>query len=157
MIRLRQVQTVVALALAGSSAPVHAMPGGTAGFCAELERTIAAVVLGETATLERNSARPPGFGFRYGCSVQGSGWFCHQSLAPPTLSLSGLAEDVSHCRPALVRAGSSTPDHTLFEGAGVRILIMESGAPRAHVGRIITFSIEPRRTGQTQAKRSEQR
>ena len=150
MTRMRLCQIVVTLAAVAPAAQARAVPDRTAIFCAELERVIQAIDLGDPTALERSRARPPGFGFRYGCGAQGRGWFCHQSLAPPGLSLNGLAESVSQCRPDLVRDGSSAPDHILFEGFGVRILIMESGAPRAHVGRIVTFSIEHRAKAQPQ-------
>lgn len=136
------------LAAAASAAPAQAIPSRTAIFCAQLERTIEAVELGDTTALERSRARPPDFGFRSRCGAQGGGWFCHQSLAPPGLSLDSLVESVSRCRAGLSRVSSSTADHVVFEGSSVRILVMESGAPRAHVGRIVTFSIEPRASRQ---------
>ena len=140
---------MIALVLAAVSGTAQAVPSRMAIFCAELERTIEAVELGDTTALERSRARQPDFGFQSRCGAQGRGWFCHQSLAPPGLSLDGLVEGVSHCRPGLSRASASRADHVVFEGPSVRILIMESGAPRAHVGRIVTFSIEPRDTRQS--------
>ena len=149
MTRLRLFGMGAMLAVAASGAPAQAIPSRMAIFCAELERTIEAVELGDPSGLERSRARPPAFGFSSGCGAQGRGWFCHQSLTPPALSLDSLVAGVSHCRPDLVRARASTADHVLFEGRSVRILIMESGAPRAHVGRIVTFSIEPRSSRQS--------
>jgi hypothetical protein len=136
--------------LAGTSA--QAIPSAAAIFCAELERTIEAIELGDTTALQRSRARPPSFGFRTGCGAQGGGWFCQQSLAPDQLSLKGLAEGVSRCRPELLRVPQRWPDAVLFEGSGLRIRIGETGAPRAHVGRIVTFSVEPQAVARPQAR-----
>ena len=139
----------MSMALAATSA--QAIPSARAIFCAELERTIEAIELGDTTALQRSRALPPSFGFRNGCGAQGGGWFCQQSLAPDQLSLKGLAAAVSHCRPALLRVPQRWPDAALFEGSGLRIRIQESGGPRAHVGRIVTFSVEPRTAGRPEA------
>ena len=94
--RLSLFRTLAPLLVAALASPAQAVPSRLAIFCAELGRTIEAVELGDTTALERSRARQPDFGFRYGCGAQGRGWFCHQSLAPPALSLASLAEGVAH-------------------------------------------------------------
>jgi len=152
MIKFPLPRITALLLAAASAAPAQAVPDAMAIFCAQLDRTIEAVELGDTTALERSRARPPDFGFRYGCNAQGGGWFCHQSLAPPGLSLGGLAAGVRHCRPDFAQIAPALPDHVLFTGRNVRIRIMESGAPRAHVGRIVTFMLEPRASGQARER-----
>jgi hypothetical protein len=126
-----------ASALSAQSVPPNRDPA----FCADLNRAIRAAERGRVATLER---RPPSFGFTQACAAQGGGWFCHQALAPPSLSFENLTAQVSACLPNASRALASGYREAVFTAGGVRMRIAESGARGAHVGRIVTFSIEPR-------------
>ena len=112
-------------------------------FCAELSRTIEAVELGKVAALGRSGAQPPSFGFSH-CTAQGRGWFCQQALAPPPLSLESLTASLLRCHPDIVRLPNDDSGYALFARGSVVLRVEESGARGAHVGRIVTFSIEPR-------------
>ena len=143
---MKQVCSLFAASLLAASAlsaqPVP--PVRDAAFCADLSRTVSAVERGRVTALEASRAASPRFGFTQPCAAQGAGWFCHQALAPPSLSFRNLVEQVSACSPEATRTLASGHSEAIFLIGGVRLRIAESGAPGAHVGRIVTLAIEPR-------------
>jgi hypothetical protein len=134
-----QVAGLILLASAPSAA--QAASAEDEHFCTELARTVEAIALGDLTSLQSGTS-PPEFGFRYGCVAQGLSWLCHQSLAPPSLSLQLLAGRVASCRPDLSRTEQNRDRLVLFEGPGLRIRILEAGARGAHVGRIVTLLLD---------------
>lgn len=119
-------------------------------FCAELNRTVQVAQMdGDFTYLERSRAAPPYFGFRQGCRAHAAterlaaAWWCHQSLAPEELSLDSLAGRTAACLPSAVRSrGPYYNRQAIFTLPRARIVIEESGGPRAHVGLIATFRVE---------------
>lgn len=118
-------------------------------FCNALNRTVQVAQMdGDFTSLERSRAAPPHFGFRHGCRAHGAtehspaAWWCHQSLAPDELSLASLAERTAACLLNAVRSRGRWGDEAIFTLPRLRIVIEESGGPRAHVGRIVTFRVE---------------
>lgn len=118
-------------------------------FCGALERAIEiAQSDGDFSYLERSRAAPPHFGFLHGCRASAAAgstpaaWECHQSLAPDGLSLASLAGRIEGCRPDAVRTRDRGGRQAVFTLPQTRILIRESGGPRAKVGRIVTLRIE---------------
>ena len=143
-------KTIAAAAalLAGSAAaaqaPVEKRPGA---WCIGLQRVV------EAARYERgfealNEARgvPPRLGFFPGCQAnggaEGGSWFCHQQLAPETLSRDRLAAQTAHCLPQAKRTDIAGGGGTIFTLPGLRIYIEQSGGPGAHVGRVVTYVVE---------------
>ncbi len=126
------------------------MPSEQQIFCAQLNRVVQVAQMdGDFTYLERSRAAPPTFGFRQGCRAQAAterrpaAWWCHQSLAPDELSLASLSERTAACLPNAVRSrGRSYDRQAIFTLPRVRIVIDESGGPRAHVGLIATFRVE---------------
>lgn len=133
---------VAALLVASGCATTPSSRPQDAGFCQDLNRTTDAVRQGRLAALTTGRAPSPSFGFSSGCGVQGAGWFCYQALAPDALSVGGLAAQVSGCLPAARRLSTPDPMVAVFVSYGVRLEIVERGARGAHVGRIVSFSIE---------------
>jgi hypothetical protein len=133
---------MAAAALASAAAgPAQAAPAQD--FCASLNRVVqVAQTDGDFTYLERSRAMPPHFGFAYGCRAQGAAWWCHQSLAPDELSLESLAGQTAACLPNAVRTRGDWGREAIFTLPRVRVVIQESGGPRAHVGLISTFRVE---------------
>lgn len=143
-IKLARAWVAAASLLAASALSAQPpSPNRDPAFCAELQRAIRAVERGRVAALERSRARPPSFGFIYGCTAQGSGWFCHQALARPSLSIDNLVAQISACLPGAARLPGSQFREVDFVVRGVRLRIEETGGREARAGRIVTFSIEP--------------
>ncbi len=124
------------------------MPSEQQIFCAQLNRVVQVAQMdGDFTYLERGRAAPPYFGFRQGCRAQAATarlpavWWCHQSLAPEALGLASLSARTADCLPNAAR-GRSYDRQAIFTLPRVRILIEESGGPRAHVGLIATFRVE---------------
>ena len=115
-------------------------------FCRDLQRVLEVADRPEGFDqLERARPNPPSFGFMYGCRPSGASghvWLCGQNLAPETLSRDRLAASVTACRPEAKALPSRHPNSRRFRLPGVEIRIYESGGPRAHVGRSVTFLIE---------------
>ena len=137
------------LALAAAGAAQAQPPSPQQDFCAQLNRVVqVAQTDGDFFYLERSRAAPPHFGFRHGCRAHGpsasspAAWWCHQSLAPPELGLASLAGLTAACLPNAVRTRGRYGDEAIFTLPRVRIVIEESGGPRAHVGLIATFRVE---------------
>jgi hypothetical protein len=138
---------IAATALASSAAQAQP-PSPQQIFCAELNRVVQVAQMdGDFTYLERSRAAAPRFGFRHGCRAHAASprhpaaWWCHQNLAPEALSLESLAGRTQACLPNAVRSRGRYRE-ALFTLPRVRILIEESGGPRAHVGRIVTFRVE---------------
>jgi hypothetical protein len=126
-----------------------AQAGPAQDFCNALNRVVQVAQMdGDFASLERSRAAAPHFGFRHGCRAHGAGpnspaaWWCHQSLAPPELGLDSLAGQTAACLPNAVRSNGRYGDEAIFTLPRARIVIEESGGPRAHVGLIATFRVE---------------
>jgi hypothetical protein len=143
---------IVAAALTAAGSAQAEMPSAQAIFCAQLNRTVQiAQMAGDFDHLERSRAAPPYFGFRHGCRAHAAtarsaaAWWCHQSLAPDELSLESLAGRTAACLPSAVRSRGRWGDEAIFTLPRARIVIEESGGPRAHVGRIVTFRVEAAR------------
>lgn len=144
-----------AIAAAALLAPAagQAQPSTQQIFCAQLNRTVQVAQMdGDFTYLERSRAAPPDFGFRHGCRAQAaterspSAWWCHQSLAPAELGLDSFAGRVAACLPSAVRTRGPYRDEAIFTLPRARVVIQQSGGPRAHVGRIVTFRVEAVRT-----------
>lgn len=119
-------------------------------FCHDLKRVVKAASY-ETAFkhLERARAAPPLFGFRPGACRAYAGtetspaaWDCHQHLAPAHLSLDSLAAATAECLPEAEQTRGRWGREATFTLPGARILINESGGPRAKVGRIVGYRVE---------------
>lgn len=137
-----------ALALSPASAGAQEAERAQRLFCRDLKQVVAAAEDDPPFYgLERGVAAPPTLGFRPGCQVSGGGarraWFCHQTLAPPELSLAALAQRTAACLPEAKPLPASRGE-ALFALPGLRIRISERGAPRAHVGRIVSYAVETR-------------
>ena len=132
--------------LAAGSAQAQGDRDFERGFCRDLERVLDAAP--DFDTLERSRAAPPRFGFRHGCQAIAAGdtapaaWHCHQNLAPEHLSLESLATRTAACLPQAVRTKGRWGRQAIFTLPGARILIRESGGPRAKVGRIVGYRVE---------------
>jgi hypothetical protein len=118
-------------------------------FCNALNRVVQVAQMdGDFAHLERSRAGEPRFGFRHGCRAQAASerfpaaWSCHQNLAPAELGLESLTGKVGACLPSAVRSRGRYGDEAIFTLPRARIVIEQSGGPRAHVGRIVTFRVE---------------
>ena len=141
---------IVAAAALLATGSAHAQgPTAQQIFCAELNRVVQVAQMdGDFTYLERSRAAPPHFGFRHGCRADGASqgspaaWWCHQSLAPEELSLASLSALTATCLPSAVRSRGRWARQAIFTLPRVRIVIEESGGPRAHVGRIATFRVE---------------
>lgn len=116
-------------------------------FCAELMRVVETAGRGDGFhALERARGAPPRLGFDH-CFVAHAARptrYCHQTMAPDHLSLQGLSADTAACLPAAVREPSGR-DEAIFTHPDVRITMGESGGPRAHVGRILSYRVEAER------------
>jgi hypothetical protein len=133
---------ILLAALLLAAAPPKAAPADR--FCADL-RSLAAAA-------EEN----PAFGSLAGASLHsllgsycmvstpaGIAFLCTRSLAPPELATDTLVERMKLCLPgAVVTKGEYPMDSTRVEHGRIRMEISESGGPGAHVGRIVTVSIE---------------
>ncbi len=140
---------IVAAALAATGMAQAQPPSPQQIFCAQLNRTVQVAQMdGDFTYLERSRAAPPRFGFRHGCRAQAAtkrlpaAWWCHQSLAPDELSLASLSARTAACLPSAVRSRGRWGDEAIFTLPRARIVIEESGGPRAHVGLIATFRVE---------------
>ena len=141
--------TIVAAALMMTGTAQAQPPSPQQIFCAELNRVVQVAQMdGDFTYLERSRAASPDFGFRHGCRAQGAtaaspaAWWCHQNLAPEELSLASLAARTEACLPSAARSRGRYGDEAIFTLPRARIVIEESGGPRAHVGLIATFRVE---------------
>ena len=122
-------------------------PSAQAIFCAELKRVVEVAELGgDFAYLERSRAAPPRLGFRHGCRASGDAkkqyWLCGQSFAPDGMSRDSLAARVAACLPEAVRSPPTLVRDAIFSLPYARIHIAELGGPGAHVGRIVSVTVE---------------
>lgn len=129
-------------ALLGAGAAAAA-PTDSELFCHDLKRLIEAAEY-DGGFEQMYSARPapPRLGFARGCRPGARTWFCHQSLAPDSLSHDALAAGVAACLPEAKRQHDGLYRETLFTLPRARIRIEERGGPGAHVGRIVTLVVE---------------
>jgi hypothetical protein len=143
---------IMAAALLASGAAQAQRPSDQQIFCAELNRVVQVAQMdGDFTYLERSRAASPDFGFRHGCRAHEAterlpaAWWCHQNLAPEALGLESLAGRTAACLPNAVRSRGRYGREAIFTLPRVRISIQESGGPKAHVGRIVTFRVEATR------------
>lgn len=141
--------TIAAAALAATGSAQAQPPSAQQIFCSELNRVVQVAQMdGDFAWLERSRPAPPRFGFRHGCRAQAAtatqpaAWWCHQNLAPEELSLNSLAARTAACLPSAARSRGRWGGEAIFTLPRARIVIEQSGGPRAKVGRIVTFRIE---------------
>jgi hypothetical protein len=118
-------------------------------FCNALNQMVQVAQMdGDFELVERSRAAPPHFGFRHGCRAHRAterlpaAWWCHQNLAPEELSLNSLAARTAACLPSAARSRGRWGGEAIFTLPRARIVIDQSGGPRAHVGRIVTFRVE---------------
>ena len=117
-----------------------------AGFCRDLERVVeAAARPGGFDALEIARPNPPDFGFLYGCGRSGDArqayWLCTQNLAPESLGHERLAANVTACRPDAQPLPTEHRGERRFRLPHAEVRIFESGGPRAHVGRMVSFVV----------------
>jgi hypothetical protein len=142
---------VLAAGLAGlatTSGAAAQQPSAQASFCNDLRRVLESAAEDTPfRALERSAAAPPRLGFRH-CARSGDArqayWLCSQNLAPDHLSAVGLAEQVRACLPKAVPLvlPARARREARFAVGNATIRIDEHGAPRAHVGRIVTLVVE---------------
>ena len=144
MERLLGLIATVAVLVPGAGS---AQAGPAQDFCHGLERVVEATRQDRGfAWLERARAAPPHLGFVHGCRATGDArrqyWLCGQNLAPEEMSRDALAARVAACLPEAVRGPPSLARDAVFTLPHARIHISELGGPGAHVGRIVSFSVE---------------
>jgi hypothetical protein len=112
--------------------------------CADLRRLSAAVAEPDGYEALRESAFVPRL--LAGCQRGAEGYFCHQSLLPREINYRTMAARIAACLPGSVIA---TPPEwpglkrLSVTGGGLVFALEESGAERAHVGRILHIEIRP--------------
>jgi len=144
---MRDVATVLA-GLATASGAAAQRPSTQEQFCHDLNRIVAAAE--ETPqpfySLERSAAAPPtlGFGprqcFRAG-DARRAYWHCHQTLAPEHLGAERLAEATRACLSDAVALPTDMRREARFRVPHAEISISETGGPRAHVGRVVSYIV----------------
>jgi hypothetical protein len=80
------------------------------------------------------------------CQRGGVGYFCHRSLLPPEITYETMATRIAACLPgAVISPGKPWPGlrRTTVTGGGLVFELEESGAERAHVGRILHIEMRP--------------
>jgi hypothetical protein len=139
--------TVAVLAgLAMTSGAAAQQPSAEAQFCHDLVRIIAAAAEAPQPffSLERSAAAPPRLGFTH-CFRAGDSrrayWHCHQSLAPDHLGAERLTALTRACRPEAVALPAEMRREARFRLGDVEITISETGGPRAHVGRVVSYIV----------------
>jgi hypothetical protein len=138
--------TAVLAGLAMTSGTAAQRPNTQDLFCHDLGRIIAAAA--ETPepfySLERSAAAPPRLGFTH-CFRAGDSrrayWHCHQNLAPDHLSAERLTALTRACLPEAVALPSEMRRETRFRLRDLEIIISETGGPRAHVGRVVSYIV----------------
>ncbi|RYY25450.1 MAG: hypothetical protein EOP62_13480 [Sphingomonadales bacterium] len=81
---------------------------------------------------------------RYGCFPGGVGYYCQQSMLPPEITRDGMAKQIAACLPGAKIAVEKLKfggEEVIVTGSGMRFSLEESGAPTAHVGRILRIEI----------------
>ena len=143
---MRGWNKAAAMLAALAAQPVAARGPLDRAFCAELERIVRAADDAEPfRRLEISRGAPPTLGFVHGCRRSGGErryfWLCGQNLAPESLSADRLAERTSACLPGAEPLPRRHPGERRFAVGAVEIRIHESGGPRAHVGRIVSYVV----------------
>jgi hypothetical protein len=142
---MRGVAAVLAWVAMASGAAAQ-VPSRQAQFCHDLNRIVAAAAEAPEPfySLERSRAAPPTLGirhcFRAGDSRQAY-WHCNQNLAPDHLTAEALAERTRTCLPEAVALPAERRREARFRVGGVEITIRETGGPRAHVGRSLSYLV----------------
>jgi len=81
---------------------------------------------------------------RYGCFPGGVGYFCQQSMLPPEITRDVMAKQIATCLPdakiTVEKPAGGAPE-AVVTGSGLRFSLVESGAERAQVGRILRIQI----------------
>ncbi|MBX3565128.1 MAG: hypothetical protein KF730_11205 [Sphingomonas sp.] len=79
-----------------------------------------------------------------GCFPGGVSYFCQQSMLPPEITRDGMASRIAACLPdskiAVEKPPADVP-RAVVSGSGLRFSLVETGADRAHVGRILRIEI----------------
>ena len=79
-----------------------------------------------------------------GCFPGGVGYFCQQSMLPPEITRDTVAKRIAACLPdakIAVEKLPGNPPAAVVSGSGLRFSLEESGADRAHVGRILRIQV----------------
>lgn len=144
MRRLAAAMAVMAAVALPAPAAAQALPD--AAFCAQLRRIVAAADDDEPfRALEIARPAPPSLGFVHGCGRSGDArqyfWLCSQNLAPDWLSAERLEADTRRCLPDAEPLPARHHGERRFGLGGIEIRIHESGGPRAHVGRIVSYVV----------------
>ena len=139
--------TALAAAMAAGAAQAQPPAPPDGAFCAELQRIVAAADDEEPfLALERPRPSPPTLGFRYGCGRAGDArrhyWACSQTLAPDWLGAARLVERTRRCLPEARALPVEHHREFRFDLPGAEIRISEHGGPSAHVGRVVSFTVE---------------
>jgi hypothetical protein len=81
------------------------------------------------------------------CAANGRGYDCHESLLPPDVSHAMLGVRIARCLPgaSLTVEDPAGPGTTRVRSGTLDIILEESGAERAHVGRILHIQIRATR------------
>ena len=148
---MKRVAAVLAgAALLGAGAADAQRPTQAQLFCHDLKRVVKAAGYEDGFDyLQRSRAAPPWLGFRPGAcraheatETLPAAWWCHQQLAPEHLSLESLDSNTASCLPQAKRERGRWGGSVTFTLPGARILITQSGGPRAKVGRISGYRVE---------------
>lgn len=79
-----------------------------------------------------------------GCYPGGVGYFCQQSMLPDAVTRDGVAKDIAACLPGAkitVEKSKFGLEYAVVSGSSMRFTLTETGAPKAHVGRILRIEI----------------
>ena len=132
--------------LATASGAAAKRPTEQAQFCHDLNRIVEAAEESPQPfySLERSAAAPPTLGFVH-CGRAGDArrayWHCHQTLAPEHLGAERLAEATRACLTDAVAQPSDMRREARFRVPHAEITISETGGPRAHVGRVVSYIV----------------
>lgn len=113
-------------------------------FCEDIQRLSAAVAEpGGYEALRKTSFVPR----LMSCQRGAEGYFCHRSLLPAEITHETMAKRIAACLPGAVVAPGPRqwPElkRTIVTGGGLVFDLEESGAERAHVGRILHIEMRP--------------
>ena len=142
--RAARFGAAAAMALAGSAAAAQ----DKGDFCSELRRVMgAAREVPAFASLER---APPELGFDGGGCMRiaagiAPGYRCFRNLAPDGFSRDSLAAQTRACLPDATEVEGHGRAERRFEHDDFDLAIHESGTDRAHVGRMVRYTVTLRR------------
>lgn len=108
---------------------------------------VAKLVEGGAEPIPFQTLREAGFVPRLlgrGCFPGGVSYFCQQSMLPDEITRDGVAQRIAACLPdgkfAVEKSQFDMPQ-AVVTGSGLRFTLAESGAPKAHIGRILRIEI----------------